>query len=120
MLCRSRNRQSELRLVLIRRLRSSATTSIKVISGCSAIRAKTSAANSSSGEMLPPRGSGAALLFLRQRCSHFTAELTLTSKRSAVSRREAPLSSAAANLISDIMFQARRLRGKTMVATANP
>src|ERR1700676_4960086 len=94
MLCRSRNRQSELRLVLIRRLRSSATASTKVRSGCSAIRAKTSAANSSSGEMLPPRGFGAALLFLRQRCSHFTADATLTSKRSAASRRDAPVSTA--------------------------
>jgi hypothetical protein len=37
MLCRSRKRQSELRLVLIRRLRSSATVSTKVRSGCWAI-----------------------------------------------------------------------------------
>ena len=92
--CRSRNRQSELRLVRIRRLRSSATVSTKVRSGCSAIRAKISAANSSSAEMLPPRGFGVALLVWRQRCSHFTAEATLTSKRSAASRRDAPASTA--------------------------
>src|SRR6516164_4872540 len=62
MLCRSRKRQSELRLVLIRRLRSSATVSTKLRSGCRAIRSKISPENSSSGEMLPPRGFGAALL----------------------------------------------------------
>jgi hypothetical protein len=92
MLCRSKNRQSELRLVLIRRLRSAATVSTKVRSGCSATRAMISVANSSSGEMLPPRSFGAALLLSRQRCSHFTAELTLTSKHSAASRRDAPVS----------------------------
>ena len=94
MLCRSRNRQSELRLVLIRRLRSSATISNKVRSGCSATSARISVANCSSGEMLPPRGFGAALLFSRQRCSHLTAEATLTSKCSAASRRDAPASTA--------------------------
>jgi hypothetical protein len=31
--------------------------------------------------MLPPRGFGAALLFSRQRCSHLTAEATLTRRR---------------------------------------
>ena len=91
---RSRKRQSELRLVRIRRLRSSATVSTKVRSGCWAIRSSICSANSSSGEMLPPRGFGAALLLSCQRCSHFTAELTLTSKRSAVSRRDAPPSTA--------------------------
>jgi hypothetical protein len=94
MSCRSRNRQSELRLVLIRRLRSAATVSTKVRSGCSATRAKISLANSSSGEMLPPRSFGAALLLSCQRCSHFIAELALTSKRSAASRRDAPVSTA--------------------------
>ena len=48
-------------------------------------------ATTSSGETLPPRGFGAALLLSCQRCTHFIAELTLTSKRSAVSRRDAPL-----------------------------
>src|SRR4029077_7981990 len=64
MLCRSRKRQSELRLVLIRRLRSSATVSTKVRSGRWAIRSKISTANSSNGETLPPRGlrGGAPLL----------------------------------------------------------
>src|SRR6266446_2330079 len=94
MLCRSRNRQSELRLVLIRRLPSTVTVSTRVRSGCPAISAKTSAADSSNGEMLPPRGFGAALLLSHQRCSHFTAELALTSKRSAASRRDAPVSTA--------------------------
>ena len=50
--------------------------------------------DSSSGEMLPPRGFGAALFLSCQRCSHLTAELTLTSKRSAASRRDAPVSTA--------------------------
>jgi hypothetical protein len=36
----------------------------------------------------------AALLFSPQRCSHFTAEATLTSKRPAASRRDAPASTA--------------------------
>ena len=59
---RSRKRQSELRLVRIRRLRSSATVSTKVRSGCWAIRSSICSANSSSGETLPPRGFGTALL----------------------------------------------------------
>jgi len=61
MLCRPRKRQSELRLVRIRRLHNSATVSSKVRSGCPAIRAGTWLANSSSGEVLPPRGFDAAL-----------------------------------------------------------
>ena len=69
---RSRKRQSELRLVRIRRLRSSATVSTKVRSGCWAIRSSICSANSSSGETLPPRGFGTALLLSCQRCSHFT------------------------------------------------
>src|SRR6476646_1003916 len=59
-----------------------------------ALGAKNQSAISSSGETLPPRGFGTALLLSCQRCSHFTAELTLTSKRSAVSRRDAPPSTA--------------------------
>src|ERR1700736_1780086 len=66
MLCRSRKRQSELRLVRIPRLRNSAIVSSKIRSGCSLIRATTSVANSSSGEVVPPRGFGAALLLSRQ------------------------------------------------------
>jgi hypothetical protein len=85
MLCRLRKRQSELRLVFIRRLRSSATVSTNVKSGCSAIRAKILVASPSSGETPPPRGFGAALLCSHQRCTHFTADATLTSNRSALS-----------------------------------
>jgi hypothetical protein len=36
----------------------------------------------------------AALPLSRQRCNHFIAELTLTSKSSAASRRDAPISTA--------------------------
>src|SRR4029077_632025 len=85
----SRKRQSALRLVRIRRLRSSASVSTRVRSGCSAITDKISVANSSSGEMLPPRGFAAALLSSRQRCTHLTADATLTSQRSGASRRDA-------------------------------
>src|SRR6266699_3184871 len=46
MLWRSRKRQTELRLVLIRRWRSSATVSTNVRSGCSPISVTTSSANS--------------------------------------------------------------------------
>jgi hypothetical protein len=88
------NLESALLLVRMRRLRSSATVSIKVRSGCPAITANTRAAHFSSGDTLPPRGFGAALLLSRQRCSHLTVELTLTSKRSAASCRDAPISTA--------------------------
>jgi hypothetical protein len=44
--------------------------------------------------MLPPRGFGAELLLSCQRCTHFTTVLTLTSNRSAASRRDAPISTA--------------------------
>jgi len=94
MSCRSRKRQSELRLVRIRRLRSTATVSTKVRSGCSAIAAKICVANLSSGETLPPRGFAVALPVSRQRCTHFIAELALTSYSSAASRRDAPISTA--------------------------
>jgi hypothetical protein len=86
---RSRKRQSELRLVRIRRLRSSATVSSKVKSGCSAIRANISAVNFSSGKTLPPRGFGSGLPLSCQRCSHLTDEFALISKRSPGSRRDA-------------------------------
>ena len=78
----------------MRRLRSSAIVSSRVRSGCLAITANISVANSSSGETLPPRGFGVALLWSRQRCSHLTADATLTSKRSAASRRDAPAATA--------------------------
>src|SRR5271156_919124 len=59
-------------------------------SGCLAIRANSQSACSSSGEMLPPVGLAATLPVSCQRCSHFTAELELTSMHSAASRRDAP------------------------------
>src|SRR5271156_5558727 len=59
-------------------------------SGCLAIRANSQSACSSSGEMLPPVGLAATLPVSCQRCSHFTAELALTSMHSAASRRDAP------------------------------
>jgi hypothetical protein len=46
------------------------------------------------GEMLPPVGLAATLPVSCQRCIHLTAELALTSKRSAASRRDAPVSTA--------------------------
>src|SRR5580693_6654174 len=91
---RAKKRESALLLVRMRRRRSSATVSIKVRSGCSAITANTRAAHFSNGETLPPRAFGAALLLSCQRCNHLTAEATLTSKRSAASCRDAPISTA--------------------------
>ena len=76
--------------------------------GLEAVGAKNAricSATASSGETLPPRGFGAALLLSCQRCTHFIAELTLTSKRSAVSCRDAPLSTAPSHLrlfVSDV------------------
>jgi SSS family solute:Na+ symporter len=49
----------------------------------------------SNGDILPPRGLGAALRLSFHRCTHLTAELTLMSKRSAASRRDAPSISTA-------------------------
>ena len=72
--------------------RSSAAVSSKVRSGCSVITATTRSACCSSGETLPPRGFGAALLLSLQRCIHLTTELTLTPKCSAASCRDAPAS----------------------------
>ncbi len=94
MSCRWKKRESALRLVRIRRLRKTATISTKVKSGCSVTTAKTRLAIFSRGDTLPPRAFGAALFLWRHRCSHFTAVLTLTSKRSAASRRDAPISTA--------------------------
>ena len=93
--CRPKNRESALRLVRIRRLSSSASVSFKVRSGRSAMSANIRSAYASNGETLPPRGFGAALRLSVQRCSHLTAELALTSKRSAASRRDAPSISTA-------------------------
>jgi len=76
----------------MRSRRSSATVSSKVRSGWSVITATTCSVCRSSGETLPPRGFGAALLLSFQRCIHLTTELTLTPKWSAVSCRDAPAS----------------------------
>src|SRR5262249_2113595 len=80
---RLKNRDSALLLVRMRRRRSSASVSINVRSGCSAITANTRSAHFSSGETLPPRGFGAALPLSCHRCSHFPAELTPPRKRAA-------------------------------------
>jgi hypothetical protein len=94
MSCRWKNRESALLLVRMPRLSSSPTVSSKVRSGCSDTRANMSSAHRSKGETLPPRGFAAQLPVLSQRCTHLTAELTLISKRSAASCREAPASTA--------------------------
>ncbi len=93
--CRSKNRESALLLVRIRRLSSSTSVSFKVRSGRSAASANIRSACASNGDTLPPRGFGAALRLALQRCSHLTAELTLMSKRAAASRRDAPSISTA-------------------------
>ena len=91
--CRSKNRQSELRQVQIRCVRSSATVSTKVSAGCSATTAS-ALAPVFSGRNAPSARLRRSASALAQRCSHFTAELTLNSKRSAASRRDAPISTA--------------------------
>jgi hypothetical protein len=91
---RSKNRHTALRLPLIRRLRIAATISINVKSGCSATRASSHSECFSSGEMLPPLGFAAKLPVYSQRCVQRTTTLTLSSYRSATSRRDAPLSIA--------------------------
>ncbi len=90
MLCRLKNRHTALRLPAIRRLRIATTISSSVKSGCATISVSKKSARSSSAEMLPPLGLAATLPVLRQRCIHLIAELALTSKRSAASRRDAP------------------------------
>jgi hypothetical protein len=92
--CRAKNRQTALRLLAIRRLRSVATISSDVRSGRSATRVSIHSECFSNGELLPPRGFDVALPAARQRCFHLTAELALTSKRSAASRRDEPASTA--------------------------
>ena len=92
--CRSNKRQTALRLPLIRRPRIAATTSSSVKSGCSAIKPNRKFACFSNGDVLPPVGLAAMLPVLSQRCSHLTAELALISKRSAASRRDAPVITA--------------------------
>jgi hypothetical protein len=71
-----------------------ARISSRVKSGCLAIRAKIQSECSSNGETLPPLRFGAALPVSLQRWHHRTTELTPTLKISAISRRDAPLSTA--------------------------
>jgi hypothetical protein len=93
---RAKNRQTALRLPAIRRFRIAATTSSSVKSGSSAINFSSQLACFSNGEVLPPLGFAVVLPVSRQRRIHLTAELGLTLKRSAASRRDAPSATAAA------------------------
>src|SRR4029434_8368599 len=61
---------------------------------CLAIRAKIQSECCSNGETLPPLRFGAALPVSLQRWHHRITELTPTLKISAISRRDAPLSTA--------------------------
>ena len=89
-LCRSKNRQTAVRLPGIRRLRIAVTISSSVKSGCSATSASSHPACSSNGDLLPPLGFALTLPVSCQRRHHFTAELGLRRKFSAASRRDAP------------------------------
>jgi hypothetical protein len=71
-----------------------ARISSRVKSGCLAIRAKIQSECCSNGETLPPLRFGAALPVSLQRWHHRITELTPTLKISAISRRDAPLSTA--------------------------
>ena len=93
-LCRSKNRQTAVRLPGIRRLRIAVTISSSVKSGCSATRASSHPACSSNGDLLPPLGFALAVPVSCQRRHHLTAELGLSRKFSAASRRDAPDSTA--------------------------
>jgi hypothetical protein len=68
------------------------TISSKIRSGWSATSASIRSAYRSNGETLPPRGFAAQRPVSFQHRSHLTAELASISKRSAASRREAPVS----------------------------
>jgi hypothetical protein len=93
-LCRSKNRQTAVRLPGIRRLHIAVTISSSAKSGCSATRASSHSACSSKGDLLPPLGFALTLPVSRQRRHHLTAELGLSCKFSAASRRDAPDSTA--------------------------
>src|SRR5262249_27789218 len=71
-----------------------AKISSRVKSGCLAIRAKIQSESSSKGKTLPPLRFGATLPVSLQRWHHRITELTPTLKISAISRRDAPLSTA--------------------------
>src|SRR5450756_2100673 len=73
-------------------------TSSSVKSGCSLISISSQSACFSNGEILPPIGFAAILPVSCQRCIHLTAELGLTSNRSAASRRDAPVSTASSTV----------------------
>jgi hypothetical protein len=66
--------------------------SSKVKSGCLATNSSNQAVCASNGDVLAPIGFAAALPNRATRCTHRIAELTLTSKRSAASCRDAPAS----------------------------
>src|SRR5215469_10024217 len=93
-LCRSKNRQTAVRLPGIRCLRITTTISSKVRSGCSATRANSHSTCPSNGDVLPPLSFALAFPVSYQRCNHLTAELALRLKLSAVSRRDAPATTA--------------------------
>jgi hypothetical protein len=96
---RAKKRDSALRLAEIRRLRSIETSSFNVRSRCSSIRASIHCEYFSKGDVPPPRGIGSHVPSSRKRCSHRIAELALTSKCSAASRRDPP---ASTNSISEL------------------
>src|SRR5215813_2014349 len=93
-LCRSKNRQTAVRLPGIRCLRIATTISSKVRSGCSATRANSHSTCPSNGDVLPPLSFALAFPVSYQRCNHLTAELALRLKLSAASRRDAPATTA--------------------------
>src|SRR3954467_254241 len=93
-LCRSKKRWRALRLPEMPCLAMAARISSRVKSGCLAIRAKIQSECSSNGKTLPPLRFGAALPVSLQRWHHRITELTPTLKISAISRRDAPLSTA--------------------------
>src|SRR5215469_7890894 len=90
--CRAKKRDSALRLAKIRRLRRTETSSFSVRSRCSRITARICCEYFSNGDVPPPRGIGSHVPSSRKRCTQRIAELALTSKCSAASRREAPAS----------------------------
>jgi hypothetical protein len=92
--CRSKNRQTALRLAPRSCARSRSPTSSKVRSGSAAISASSNSACSSSAGWRRPRRFAAALPVCCQRWTHLTAELALTAKRSPAARREAPPATA--------------------------
>ena len=91
-LCRSKNRQTAVRLPGIRRLRIAITISSSVKSGCSATRASSHPACSSNGDLLPPLGFALAVPVSCQRRHHLTAELGLSLSPLPVELNEVTIS----------------------------